>query len=444
MSQFPAPRTKRTLRLLTVICWAVCIVRIFVPAGLIVKDRVQAAQAGRIPDTEFVYFYSMGRVFNQYPSNQVYDYNIQKRVCSEVRTAKDGEYGPNPFHPVIGVLFRPFVRMGFGAAYLLWVSVSLCLFIGGLALSCRRFLPEKSVYRSLILCSALCSMPFIWTLLGGQVSMIGFFALALALYLDYDDRPILSGAALSACLYKPTLLVLFLPMLLVTRRYKTLLGFVAGGTVLCVLATAAEGIQVWPGYLRLLLSFARGVAGNHTTSAVGTIWYYGDLVSFFTLIPGGRSWLGLVVLSVCAVYAAWVLLRAWSKSVGTAKPAQALVWAATLTWTLVLNTYMPIYDSAFLILGVIASAGVLKYLPDQRWYRWLMLLWVLILACSWVTVSVARSTGFQMVTVLFVALGILQLVALRSVQRATSSTESGVEIRQLVSEVTDGVLTTNF
>jgi len=60
---------------------------------------------------------------------------------------------------------------------------------------------------------------------------------------------------------------------------------------------------------------------------------------------------------------------------GCGKPAQILVWAATLTWTLVLNLYVPIYDSVLVVLSVIATAGVVKHFPEKRFYRWLMVLW---------------------------------------------------------------------
>lgn len=417
-----APR--RLSKFLVVVCWAACIVRVFVPACSVVKDHVQSL---RVPDVEFVYFYSMGRMFNQYPAARLYDYELQKKVCMEIRTAKGGQYGPNPFPPFVGVLFRPFARLSFSAAYLLWVSISLCAYLAGLLLFMPCFFPDTTPLRSMIFCAALCSMPFIWTLLGGQISMIGFFALALALREEHQDRPILSGLALSLCLYKPTLLILLLPMLVVTRRYKTLLGVAGGGIILGLFATAVEGIHVWPGYARLLLSFASGVVGNHTTSSVASIWYYADLVSFFSLIPGGRSWVGCAILFPCAAYAGWTLLQAWRRSIGAAREMHILVWGATLTWTLVLNVYVPIYDSVLLVLGVIATAGVLRHFPEKRFYHWVMLLWILILACSWITVPVAQAARIQIVTLLFAALGVLQLAALRRVPASDSNAQRPIE-----------------
>jgi len=58
--------------------------------------------------------------------------------------------------------------------------------------------------------------PFMHFLHQRAIAMIGFFALALAFREEVRKRPFVSGLALSICLYKPTLLLLFLPMLLIT------------------------------------------------------------------------------------------------------------------------------------------------------------------------------------------------------------------------------------
>src|SRR5437763_12599852 len=90
-----------------------------------------------------------------------------------------------------------------------------------------------SADRSLILLLALAFEPFImecW--LGGQLSAFGFFCVALALRLDLAGRPFRSGLVLGLCFYKPTLLVLLLPMLVVGRRFRTLAGMAATGLAL--------------------------------------------------------------------------------------------------------------------------------------------------------------------------------------------------------------------
>jgi hypothetical protein len=99
------------------------------------------------------------------------------------------------------------------------------------------------------------------------------------------------------------------------------------------------------------------------------------------------------------------------------RPFNSVLWATTVTWTLLLNVYVPVYDSILVVLSVIVTAGALSYLPDKPIHRWFALIWVFILAGSWLSVGLAAATGVQLLTLLFVALGILQLTALRKLAR---------------------------
>ncbi len=406
------PRPLFALKKLNFFCWLVFVVILAAPLATAIKDKIQSGRSLQ-EARDFIFFYSMGRMLNQYPPSRLYDFELQKQVATEVRPLKAGqEYGPNPYPPFVGLLFRPFARLPFSTAYPLWLAVSFSLYIAGLSLAAGSFFPNDLLRRSLIFCFALCFSPFPWIMMGGQIPTIGFIGLALAFREENRERPVLSGLGLSLCLYKPTLLVLILPMLLVTRRYKTLMGFAGGGALLAGLATAVEGVSVWSGYLRMLLSFGAAAANTNGYRKLPT---YIDLSAFSSLLPGGRSWLGGAIILGCACLAAFSLVRAWWKYRGAGKQATILVWAATLTWTLILNLYVPIYDSILAVIGVIATAAVLQGLPDARLRRQFTLVWSLILATSWLTLQVAEATGFQIFTVLFALLGTLQLAALRSV-----------------------------
>jgi hypothetical protein len=408
------------LREINVVCWAVCIAFLILPQFLAIKQNLQTGGFRRA-DASFVYFYSMGRLFDEYEADQVYNYELQKKVCMQVHPLKAGGYGPIPYPPYLGVLFRPFGRMSFLSAYLLWLSISFTLYVAGLFVITGHIFPREPLRRSLIFCFALAFWPFIWFLTTGQISMLGFFAMALAFRQEDRERPVLSGLALSLCLYKPTLLLLILPMLLLTKRYKTLLGLAAGGTAVVAMATIVEGPGVWPGYLHTVLSFGSAAATRTQQNFEIFSTSYVDLVSFFTVLPGGHSWPARILLMGCAGWAGWSLLRAWRSSVGAPEPAQTLVWAATLTWTLVLNVYVPIYDTVLVVLSIVATAGVLRNFPDRDLYRRFTILWVLILAGSWITVPIAKVTGFQIITVLFALLGMLQIAALRRLATPTVS-----------------------
>lgn len=401
------------LKELNLICWGLFFAFLVLPVCV---NLAVLARRGQLEHTfaqvEFVYFYGMGRVFNQYPAEKVYDFEVETRVFSEIHPLKDTAYGAVPYAPFIGVLFRPLARLPYFSAYLLWLAISLSLYLAGLALATARFFPSDPLRRSLIFCLALVFYPFIgWTLPGGGLSTIGFFSMAVALREEDLARPFRSGLALSICTYKPSLALLFVLMLLVARRGRTLFGLAVGVGALALFGTIVEGVRVWPGYIRLLLTYTTS-SGGAQTHPFKQVWKYVDLASFSSLFPGGRSWAGQAIFIGFACWAAFRLVQIWWKSAGAPKPAGTMIWAATLTWTLILNTYIPIYDSILVVLSAIATAAVVRGI-SEKYYRWFTVLWVLILGCSWITVSVAESKGVQILTPLLAALGAVQLAAAR-------------------------------
>jgi hypothetical protein len=325
--------------------------------------------------------------------------------------------------------------MSFSSAVLLWMLISLLLYVCGILLFTAHFFPHDLFARSLILCLALAYWPFMHFLSTGQIAMIGFFAVALAFSEELRDRHLLSGLALSICLYKPTLLLLFLPMLLLTRRYRNLIGFLLGALIQAVAATAVEGPAIWPGYFRLLLSF--GSAATARTQQAFTIHstYYVDLVSFFAIFPGGHSRPARIILVTLAASVAFALIRIWWKARGKEGNIRTLIWATTICWTAVLNTYVGVWDTTPMILSIVATIMVVRTFADKGLSRLVTMLGISILACSYVSVAIAEAAGIQILTILFAALGILQLVI---IQRATSPRSNEVDIhtsQQAIPEV---------
>ncbi len=413
-------RPEFTLKHLNFICWGMFLAFLVIPLAMVVKNGFQGRGPAIGGDKDFVFFYTMGRMLNEHSPAQLYNVDLQKKIEMEVQPLTDGrEYTPNPYHPYIAILFRPFALFSFNAAYRLWLFTSFCLYLSGLALITRRFLPHDPYWRSLAFCFALAFLPFLWIMTGGQIPTIGFIGLALACYEEDRGHPFLSGLGLSLCLYKPPLLALLLPMLLIGKRYKTLIGFLGGGVAMAAVTTAAEGFGIWSGYFRLLLSFGSAAA---RTQGYRQLRYYMDLSAFSSLLPGGRSWLGISILVILACCAFGALAAAWRKDSGATRASGILLWAATITWTLVLNVYSPIYDSILAVIGIIMTAAVLKDLADLRLRRLFNVIWILVLIGSWVTVQIAQTTGFQVFTVLFVLLGTVQIIAWRRINTAQPAT----------------------
>ena len=405
------------LKGMNVVCWTMFVTFLVVP--LFVSLRVQfKTGSGSIRkfDSDFVYFYGIGHLLNEYPAVNLYDYNLQQKIFNQIYPAHEAFYGPSPYPPYVALFFRPFARVSFESAYLLWMGISLALYIVGIAATVKVVFPRERLKISLIFCFALAFYPFVFgTLLNGQLASVAVFSIGLAIFQERHSNPFCSGLALSILAYKPTLLFLLLPMLFLTRRFKTLFGFIFGTVILILVATAFTGIQIWPAYAHMLGRFGHS-AGLSDQSAL-QLWKYIDFVSLSYAIPRGRSRAGVAILiCLASTIASGLAVLLW-KSVKVGRSSQYLAWAATLTWTLMINVYVPIYDSVLITIAVVLTLGALKDLEWRVATGWITFLSLLIFAVSWKTEGLAKSHGIQLLSIFLAALGLGQLFILYRANR---------------------------
>ena len=409
------------LKEINVICWSIFIGFIVVPAcGLLFIQYKTGKLFFLQSSVDFIYVYGTGQIANEHPAIDVYDYDLQMQVFNKILPLHEGTYGPSPYPPFVSQFFRIFARLPFEQAYLLWMGISLALYITGIAIALRNFLPGERLKRSLLFCFALAFPAFLLnTLSNGQLSSVAVCFVALAVSLEKRSRPFLSGLALSVLIYKPTLLLLLVPMLFLTRRFRALAGIISGAGILVAVTTIFAGPQIWPAYVRFLNRF------GHTSGLYGQtslrLWKYVDFNSFSYAIRGGRTAVDLAIL-ICAVAAAagWLGILLW-KSAGGSKPVQYLAWAAVLTWTMLLNVYYPIYDSILITVALILTLAALRDLEWANATSRIIVLALLVFAVSWFTEPVARRYGIQFLTIALMALAIAQSLLLQRAIRWQSS-----------------------
>jgi hypothetical protein len=364
---------------------------------------------------DFGAYYIAGKIFNTRSADQIYDATLHHRLYQEQfpDMPSDSQL-PYVNAPFFVLPFTILARMPYSWAYLLWLLLSLALYVAGLTLIWRTLdgIPRDAWLTSLLL--ALSFMPFlVECLAGGQTSAVGFFCLAFAISSERRGYHILSGLAISLCAYKPTLLLLAMPMLLITRRYKTLLGVVAGCGILGLLSLLVVGREGCLGYINSLLYFT-----NASTSAASGLrsWKYVDVNSFFRLLMGHHTFLRWTMMAAVFLIVLPLLFRLWWQSNPGRRADQSLVWALTLTWTLVLNLYVGIYDSTLVVLSVLLTTDVMyrRIESDQLWlpatFKAILLLLYIV---PWITQPIARLTGLQIFTLVLAVFGVYQIIQFR-------------------------------
>jgi hypothetical protein len=395
------------------VCWGLFAGFVVVPLLYPLWLHLRAGQGwSYLLPCDFIYFYAVGRIAHEYPLPRLYEYGLILKTTDEIFPLHGWIWGPSPYPPFVALFFSLFARLPFLLAYILWMAISVALYLGGIASAIRGAFPREPLKSSVVFCIALGFYPFfICDLKNGQLSAVAVFAVGLAIAQEREGRPFLCGLALSILSYKPTLLFLLLPMLLLTRRLRTLWGFATGGAALLALTTAIGGIAIWRIYFLHALGFLHGfieVQGQSTLQ----LWEYVDFHTFSYAVPGGRSVAGLAVIASVSVFAGAVLAILLWRSAKACRPAQRLAWAATLTWTLLLNFYVPVWDS---ILVTIAVALTLLALGELGWRvaaRWIVLLGFLIFAVTWNLVAKDHHHGNQLMMGLLFLLGSSQFVLL--------------------------------
>lgn len=361
---------------------------------------------------DFGAFYIAGNIFNTQSPDRIYDAELHHRLYQEhFPDAPADSQLPYVNAPFFVLPFTVLARLPYSWAYLSWVVLSLALYLAGFALIWKGLDGISRDARLVALLLALSFMPFlVECLAGGQTSAVGFFCLALAISSERRGGYVLSGLALSLCAYKPTLLVLVVPMLLITRRYKTLLWFVAGCGLLALVSLLVVGRQGCLGYINTLLYFT-----NASASAASGLrsWKYVDINSFFRLLLGQHPILRWTMTLAAFLLVLPFLFRLWWRSDLKRRDEQSLVWALVLTWTLVLNLYVGIYDSTLVVLSVLLTTDVLCRGADNdqlrlpATYKFILLLLYVV---PWITQPVARLTAFQPYTLTLALLGSWQLI----------------------------------
>ena len=349
---------------------------------------------------DFAAFYVAGKIFNSHSPEQIYDAQLQDRLYREQFSDAADSHLPYVNAPFFILPFTLLARLPYAWAYFFWVGISLALFLGGFALVWRTLegFPAGSWLTSLLL--ALSFMPFlVECLAGGQTSAFGFFCLAGAISSERRGKSFVSGLVLSLCTYKPTLLLLIVPMLVISRRYTTLLGFIAGCGLLTIASLLAVGWQGCAGFINTLLYFT-----SASTSAASGLrsWKYVDVNSFFRLLFGDHVYLRRTLTAVAFVFGLPFLVRVWLQSARENAETRSLTWAVTIAATLVLNLYVGIYDSTLVVLSALLVTDCMyrcgNELPTS--YKFIL---VLLYVVPWITQPIARLTGIQLLTIVLAA-----------------------------------------
>lgn len=244
--------------------------------------------------------------------------------------------------PLWAWLFVPLTAVSEPAAYALWALLSLVALVYAWHVAA----PYARFAKYTLLLAALALWPVNDAFYRGQPSIIILALVVVAWKLCRDDRPVAAGVALAfATALKPQAAILVPVALLVSGRYRPVVGWVAGSAVLgvaTIIAIGPSGLVSWWQALEYVQSDI-----SHT---------YFTLAYLFGLGP--------VTYALLAIQGAVALAIAWRHRANI-----DVVFAAGLLGSLGTSFHLHVYDYS----GLVLAAWLVLRTAPPRWHRlWLL------------------------------------------------------------------------
>jgi len=355
---------------------------------------------GRPLGTDFVEFYTAGKVLNEHDPVRIYDLpflvQLEYKILPSMPHDQMAMYGNAPY---VALLFRPLARLPYVWAYCVWLIFSMAVYLLGLWLLFRDLLPAGARGAAFLL-AVSSPMYILETWIGGQVSILGFLAMVVFVLCMRGGRGFLAGLALGCAIYKPSLVAIPTAMLVFGAYWRALAGFVSGTALMGLLSVATVGVQGCLRWLDMLKVFRYLAITEPNLLRTNK---YVDLNSFFSMLLGGGSVpriVATVIGGAAFLYLAWV----WWRSRNAPNDARLGLWAATISWAMIINVYVPVYDTIVLVpaIALVANLVVERSETDRWFFRfWLVLLYLI----PWLTQSAAEFLRLQLFTILLAGFG---------------------------------------
>ena len=349
---------------------------------------------GRPLGGDFVQFYAAGRVLNQHDPTKLFDApyfsDVQHAILPTMPATQWLIFG-NP--PCIAALFRPLALLTYKQAYCVWLIFSACLYLAGLYILLRgRW--DATGRRTAALLALSTPMFTLETWIGGQVSVFGFFLFAVCSRYFEEKRYFLAGLALGLTAYKPSLLVIPAAMLLAGFCWRALAGIAISASAVvaaCFAAAGVDGMRLWIETLAVFRYMA-----TEEQSILRRAKYVD--VNSFLVVLFGLNGVTKAIATVLVLAALLVLAWTWFRS----RSVSPMLWSATIAATLILNVYVPVYDTPVLIPALVLVATALADAGHKRQFQIWMLLFCLV---PWLTQSAADFLRVQLLTLVIAGFG---------------------------------------
>lgn len=371
--------------------------------------------------TDFSSFYCAAQIIRQGMGRELYNLGVQAGLQSRV-AAVHAFFNHPPYE---ALWFLPFTYFSYRTAYILWTLTSM----GLLALStfwiqsCTGVLGAISAYArirpdfGLLFVLFLTFAPATTCLLLGENSMVTLLIYTLVFVLMKRGSDFEAGCILALGLYKFQLILPFVLILILRKKWRLVKGFSCATALLVLLSVAISGFGVLVAYPRLLFfdPTYQKIAGFAPD-------FMPNLRGFLFLVTRSRVTapaFSLTLAALSAVCLGWTA-KSWRED------QMELSFSAALLATLLASYHLYNYDLTLLLLPIAILAGELAK-REQLMRAHTLNAALIVLLIPPLHRELLLHSIYPLMTV---PIGMLFLTSLRLVKTSSSSVE-GIEIPTL-------------
>lgn len=313
---------------------------------------------------DFPQFYIAGKILNSPARARLYDFQLQANIFKQILPKEKGGL-PFAYPPIVAEIARPLARLPYASATAVWTAISAMLYALGLALPCNVCDGIPRADKRIAFWLALAFEPFLIECLhGGQVSTVAFAAACAAICLQSRGWNFLAGLSLGLLAYKPTLLFVLLPILILGKQKRALAGTATTIFAGALLSWLFTGFGTCRDFIGVMRTYSRAVSSGDGFRT----WKYVDIGSFLRLLHQ-PDW--MICTIPIGLLLAVILLLGFAAGASNSDK-QKLFWATGLTATLICNLYVGIYDTVLIVPGLFLAADAQyrnagKLSPMFRW-----------------------------------------------------------------------------
>lgn len=228
---------------------------------------------------DYLAFWSAGKIADEKGYSEIYNLeilrNTQTRVLEDQGILVKGEGTisspfPAPIFSIFVIPFQLLSRVNPEQSYWFWTGINLSVLIGYLLFFLRKTLTKNTPFSSTIrmLLLMLLSFPVVLSMTEGQVEVLLIVCMGEFIRNALNRKPFPSGMWMGGLLLKPQLLVIIIPILILQKNWKLIIGFFASSGVIIGSSVILSGTQGMRSLIDLWTQFGSGIATSSPESMI--------------------------------------------------------------------------------------------------------------------------------------------------------------------------------